>query len=303
MERIRSLSWRETPDGTRRGYIEPKELRELWFHTGTACNLNCGFCLEGSGPGDKRLGLVKLADVQPFIDEALALGVDQFSFTGGEPFLAKDLVHVLSAAASHRPCLVLTNGTDAIQKRAHELDLLLDRAHPVSFRVSLDSPDEATHDAGRGEGNFQKALDGMKMLVGKGFHVSVARHMQVDEDKATVEAAYQRVFRTQGLPDDINFVAFPDFLPPGSDGSGPDITTHCMTSFHTEHSRASFMCSFSKMVVKKDGRMRVYACTLVDDNAEYDMGGTLKEALQSRVSMKHHRCFSCFKFGSSCSEI
>ena len=37
-----------------RGYIQPGALRELWFHTGTACNLACPFCLEGSRPGDDR---------------------------------------------------------------------------------------------------------------------------------------------------------------------------------------------------------------------------------------------------------
>ena len=40
-----------TPDGEPRGYIQPHALRELWFHTGTACNLSCPFCLEGSKPG------------------------------------------------------------------------------------------------------------------------------------------------------------------------------------------------------------------------------------------------------------
>jgi hypothetical protein len=57
------------------------------------------------------------------------------------------------------------------------------------------------------------------------------------------------------------------------------------------------------MIIKKDGRMRVYACTLVDDDESYDLGGTLAESLESRIMMRHHRCYSCFAFGSSCSEI
>lgn len=303
MERIRSKNWYETADGSRRGYIEPARLKELWFHTGTACNLSCEFCLEGAGPGDQRLGLVKLADVEPFIHEALELGVEQFSFTGGEPFLAKDLVKILQFSSAHKPCLVLTNGTEALQKRIDQLDLLRDAPNPVSFRVSLDSPVEVEHDAGRGEGNFRSALDGIRMLQTRGFQVSIARHMQPDEDKGFVESAYRELFREQGINHDVAFVAFPDFLPPGSNGSGPDISTGCMTQYHTEESRASFMCAFSKMVVKQDGQMRVYACTLVDDDREYDMGGSIREALDARISMKHHRCFSCFKYGSSCSEM
>ena len=53
-----------TAAGDPRGYIEPHALRELWFHTGTACNLACPFCLEGSKPGDSRLGRITLAEAQ-----------------------------------------------------------------------------------------------------------------------------------------------------------------------------------------------------------------------------------------------
>ena len=76
-----------------------------------------------------------------------------------------------------------------------------------------------------------------------------------------------------------------------------------MRTYHTELSRQTFMCYFSKMVIKKQGRMRVYACTLVDDDETYDLGGTLAESIDKRIMMKHHRCYSCFAFGSSCSEI
>ncbi|MXW74054.1 MAG: radical SAM protein, partial [Chromatiales bacterium] len=68
-------------------------------------------------------------------------------------------------------------------------------------------------------------------------------------------------------------------------------------------SRRSFMCYFSKMVVKKQGRMRVYACTLVDDDDSFDLGGSLAESLGKRVMLRHHRCYSCFAYGSSCSEL
>ncbi|MDO6563442.1 radical SAM protein [Amphritea sp. 1_MG-2023] len=302
MELIRSRDWYTTADGADRGYIRPHLLKELWFHTGTACNLSCDFCLEGSSPGDKRLELVKLEDVTPYIDQAVELGVEQFSFTGGEPFLAKDLVKILQQAAQHVPCLVLTNGTDAVQKRLHQLVPLLKSRYPVSFRISIDSHIEAEHDAGRGEGMFDLALKGMKALYDMGFQVSLARHMADGEDTAAVEHQYRAILENYGIPSDTKFVAFPDFLPPGSHGHGPDITTNCMTQFHTEETRNSFMCSFSKMVVKQRGQMRVYACTLVDDDPEYDMGSDLRASLEQQVSMKHHRCFSCFKYGASCSE-
>lgn len=298
-----SEDWYNTPLGETRGYIDAFGLRELWFHTGTACNLACGFCLEGSKPGDTRLGLVKLGDVAPYIEEALTLDVEQFSFTGGEPFLAKDIVKILKLASSHRPCLVLTNGTEAVQRRIRELAPLLGSLHPVSFRVSLDHHDEAAHDLGRGEGNFVKALAGLKMLHDEGFPVSVARHMSPDEDSEATEQSFARLFEAHGLPRDLNIVAFPDFAPPGSLPVVPYVTTDCMTRYQDEESRREFMCAFSKMVVKKAGKMRIYACTLVDDDEEYDLGQSLTESLKERISMKHHRCYSCFAYGSSCSEM
>jgi len=135
------------------GYIQPHCLSELWFHTGTACNLACPFCLEGSKPGDNRLERITLADIQPFIEEAVGLSVEQFSFTGGEPFVVKDFVSILSFASQLLPCLVLTNGTDALLKRLHQLEKLRSSNFPVSFRISIDWPDRERHDKGRGEGD------------------------------------------------------------------------------------------------------------------------------------------------------
>ena len=83
-------SWTHTRNGDPRGYIDADKLKELWIHTGTACNLACPFCLEGSHPGDGRIPGMKLSDVKPFIHEAIDMGVEQFSFTGGEPFVIRD---------------------------------------------------------------------------------------------------------------------------------------------------------------------------------------------------------------------
>ncbi len=298
----RSQDWYFTPDNQPRGYIDPHTLRELWFHTGTACNLACPFCLEGSGPADDRLQLVKLPDVVPFIDEALELGVEQFSFTGGEPFLAKDLVKILTYAAARRPCLVLTNGTDPLLRRLHQLDPLRSAAHPVKFRVSLDYVEASKHDADRGEGSFDKAIQGLQQLHQRGFAISVARHMETNEDSTEVDGQFRALLLQHALPEDLHIVAFPDFAVPGSHPQVPQITEHCMTHYQNADNRQNYMCAFSKMVIKQNGQMRVSACTLVDDDTEYDLGSTLREAMQHRISMRHHRCYSCFAFGASCSE-
>ena len=304
MEMIRTYDWHFCADGSPRGYIESPQLRELWFHTGTACNLACPFCLEGSKPGDDRLQLMTLADVRPFIDEAAALGVERFSFTGGEPFVARQFPQILDYALQHAPALVLTNGTSPLLQRMQQIEPLRDKPHPANFRISIDFADQKAHDAGRGEGTFEQSFEALRQLVARGFHVSVARQQEsADEDPQAVDDKYRQLFAEQDLPEDLPIIWFPDFGTPFSHRDHPEITENCMTEFQTAETRAQFMCAFSRMVIKKDGAMRVYACTLVDDDPQYDLGGTLKDSLRPRVMMKHHRCFSCFKYGASCSEI
>jgi molybdenum cofactor biosynthesis enzyme MoaA len=285
------------------GYIDPHALQELWFHTGTACNLECPFCLEGSKPGDNRLNRITLNDVRPFMDEAVRIGTRQFSFTGGEPFIVRGFIDILEYGAARRPCLVLTNGTDPVLKRLHQIERLRCTPHPISFRVSIDYPDEKRHDDGRGTGNFINALRGMRRLHDMGFTVSIARQMDANENTAAVDRDYRDLCKAHGLPDTLRIVSFPDFDTPGAERDVPTVTEDCMTRYQTDSTRRTFMCAFSKMVVKIKGRMRVYACTLVDDDPRYDLGDSLASAMQERIRLHHHRCYSCFAFGSSCSEL
>jgi len=302
LHHITREDWLQTKKGEPRGYIQPRRIRDLWFHTGTTCNLRCPFCLEGSKPGDNRIQSIRFEDAKPFIDEALGMGVEQFSFTGGEPFVVEAFVRILDYALAFRPCLVLTNATEPLMNRMEEVLSLKDKPNQVKFRVSLDYPDPARHDKGRGPGNFRKALDMLGRLYRYGFDVSVARQRDKDEDVEAVDNRFKPFLREVGIDEEINIVSFPDFLTPGERAEVPEITEDCMTRYHTAESRAAFMCSDTKFVVKKGGRMRVYACTLVDDDEDYDLGSTLAESMKYRVMLKHHRCHSCFAYGASCCE-
>ena len=302
-QRARSKLWHVTSDGKPRGFIRSHGLEELWLHTGTACNLACPFCLEGSKPGDDRLQLMRFDDAKPFIDEALTLGVKQFSFTGGEPFINKDLVRILDYALQHRPTMVLTNATVPLIKRLPQLESLCKRSHALHFRVSLDHFLADQHDKGRGEGMFSTALDGLCALHDMGFSVSVANQAIPGLSADEVAKCFAQVFRGAGLPENLPRIEFPEFHRPGMTATTPQITQSCMVDYQTEATRRKFMCAFSRMVVKSEGQCKVYACTLVDDDADYVLGTTLTESLQAPVSMKHHRCYSCFRYGASCSEM
>jgi sulfatase maturation enzyme AslB (radical SAM superfamily) len=301
-------NWLETSAGEPRGYIEPSGIKELWFHTGTACNLRCPDCYEHSQPGDRRLEMVTFVDVKPFIDEAVEMGVEQFSFTGGEPFVIKDIVRILDYALDFCPCLVLTNGT--LQTHFSELFPMVGKPGKLSFRISLDFPDIGKHNELRGDGTFETSLETLNELYSAGFHVSVARRSEEGEDSAAVDAAYRPFFESVGLLADIPIVRFPNLSvepEPLTKADGkigtPEITETCMNTNHTSESYKGFMCAFSRMVVKKEGQMRVYACTLVDDHPHYDLGSSLKEASDVRVMLCHPRCYACFSGGTSCSEL
>lgn len=298
----RDNNWLFSSKGEKRGYIQPQLLHELWFHTGTSCNLRCPFCLEGSKPGDDRLQFLTLDDAKRFIDEAVEMGVDKFSFTGGEPFVNPHFVSILDYALNVKPCLLLTNATEPLMNQFAQIIPLNDKPFPLNFRVSLDHPDPQKHDESRGKGNFKKALDTLGRLHREGFGVSIARHMLEGEDSAAVDKAYAPYFRQAGVPLDITIIKFPEFHKPGSMPDVPEITESCMTNYLTAAQRDGFMCNYSKMIVKQNGECGVYACTLVDDDNDYNLGRTLKEAMTERVMLKHHRCYSCFAYGASCSE-
>jgi len=289
--------WLKTSAGNPRGFIDPVGIKELWIHTGTACNLRCPDCFEHSAPGDHRLEMVTFDDVKPFIDEAVEIGIEQFSFTGGEPFVSRDILPILDYALEHRPCLVLTNGT--LQAHFPDLFPMVEKPNKLSFRISLDFPDIGKHNALRGDGMFERALETLSELYSAGFRVSVARRREEGEISVKVDAAYHPFFESVDLPIDTPIVSFPNLEKEGA----PEITETCMSTYHASESCDRFMCAFSRMVIKKEGRMRVYACTLVDDHRHYDLGSSLKEAADVRVMLCHPRCYACFFGGTSCSEL
>ncbi len=285
------------------GYIQPKKLKELWVHTGLRCNLSCPFCFEGAGPLSTRIEQIGLDDFLPFMNEAVELGVEQLSFTGGEPFFNPEFINILEVALEQKPCLVLTNATEPLKKHLPEIELLRYKPYPLSFRVSLDYPDAFKHDANRGQGHFRLSMENIKHLHKFGFKVSIARHQNPQEDSLEIQQKFQEIFQSENLPKNIHIASFPDLLPPMSRPTVPTITEHCMTTYKTEVQRDSFMCSNSAMIAKKKKKICIYPCTLVDDDDSFSYNGTLADAFSQRVLLKHHRCFACFSMGTSCSEL
>lgn len=269
--------------------IAPGAFRELWIHTGTACNLSCPFCHEGSKPGDTRIEAPTLAELAPLLTEAAALGATRFAFTGGEPLILKGMREILLHALSLRPVLVLTNGTAPFIRRSHHLAELALAPHALAFRVSIDYPDEARHDAGRGLKNFRKALEGLRLLHAAGFEVGITRMMRPSEDGERVDNAFRQLLRRLRLPDDLEIVPVPELGPPA--GTGPELAAG--------HAPATLApaCSRSRMALRLGGSIRYHACPLTDDDPAFDLGGTLVGALAAQVTPRHPRCALCMAPG------
>jgi sulfatase maturation enzyme AslB (radical SAM superfamily) len=274
------------------------QLTELWIHTGTACNLECPFCLEGSRPGDTRLERIKLNEIKPYLDEAVLLGVQRFGFTGGEPLIVKDMVKILEYALNLKPCLVLSNGTAPLLKRLHQLQLLKQQKHSLSFRISIDYPDQQRHDTARGWGNFARAIEGLQLLHAQGFAISIARQMDAEENTIAVAENYRRLLRKASLPETTRIIALPEL---GRLGTPVEIPLPGPLPQSGEGT-TKLMCTHSRMLLKRNGQLRVHACAFTDDDLRFDLGQSLVTATQSSVCLQHQRCGQCVKHAASYSE-
>lgn len=270
--------------------IAIERFRELWIHTGTACNLSCPFCHEGSKPGDTRLEAPTPAELAPLLEEAAARGVQRFAFTGGEPLILKGIRDILLHALGLRPVLVLTNGTAPFIRRSHQLAELASAPHALTFRVSIDHPDEARHDAGRGLKNFRKALEGLRLLHAAGFATGITRQASAGEDAAAVDGQFRQLLRRQRLPQDLPIIALPELGLPASE----DLPVTAATG---QTAPATPCCTTGRMLLRRGGELRFHACPLTDDAARFDTGASLAAALAARIVPDHRRCAQCFGAG------
>jgi len=263
-----------------------RQLEEFWIHTGTACNLECPFCLEGSRPGDTRLERIKLNEIKPYLDQAAQLGAQRFYFTGGEPLIVKDIVKILEYALNLKPCVVISNGTAPLLKRLHQLQLLKQQKHPLSFYISLDHPDQQLHDKDRGWGNFQRAIEGLQLLHGQGFAIAIVRQIHQGEDEEAVLGSFKQLLRKAHLPEDTPIHALPDFGRPRLASNETLVDVAALINKQPK-------CAHSRMLLKRNGELRINACLFTDDDVGFELGSSLENAVAADIGPTHHRCAKC----------
>src|SRR5262249_51173291 len=155
-------------------HVPMLSLDTLWFQVaGTICNITCTHCFISCSPKNHSHEMLSLAQVQARLDEARALGVREYYFTGGEPFLNRDMIPILAARLKQGPATVLTNGMLLRKELCRRLRELADASeYSLDIRVSLDGFDAASHDAIRGAGVWDRVMIGLRNLAEAGINPS-----------------------------------------------------------------------------------------------------------------------------------
>lgn len=151
----------------------------MQWHINNYCNLRCKHCYQEvyDEPG---LNFDKFLNILQQYDELVAKLYENSSFgksgritlTGGEPLMCDKIFELIEYIKKNLPYVnlsILTNGTlidDKVAKRLKKFDL-----HFV--QVSLEG-DKKTHDAIRGKGSFEKARNGIKLLVKNNIKVTIS---------------------------------------------------------------------------------------------------------------------------------
>ena len=125
------------------------------------CNLRCKYCFHFTSAGDVDQDLPKEAWLQCF-EELNGCSVMNVTLAGGEPFCREDLRELIEGIVRNRIRFnILSNGTLITDEMAA---FLASTGRCDGVQVSIDGSVPATHDAFRGEGNFRRAMEGIKTL-------------------------------------------------------------------------------------------------------------------------------------------
>jgi radical SAM protein with 4Fe4S-binding SPASM domain len=121
-----------------------------------ACNLDCPACyvLKSEEPP------LNTPQVEQLINELAEMKVFQLAIGGGEPFLRKDVGHLVRYARQRGLVPnVTTNGTLLTRERLAEI-----KGFVGQIQLSLNGYDAESHEAHRTPGSFEKTLSAMRLL-------------------------------------------------------------------------------------------------------------------------------------------
>lgn len=292
-----------TSDNKARAFIQAKKIQTLWFNTGTLCNLTCKNCYIESSPKNDRLAYLSFEEFKTFVNESIQneMGTKEIGFTGGEPFMNKDVFKMIKYALDNDfKTLVLTNAMKPMMNNKNQLFKL--NHLNLTIRVSIDHFTKHKHEQIRGPNSWEPMIEGLKWLSENKFNFCLATRLMWDEDEVTTRKNFKNFIKQYNL--DLNtenksqLVTFAEM---DEKKDTPEITTECWDILNKNPDEV--MCSNSRMIVKKKGdeKPSVIACTLLPYISEFNLGNSLKESMK-KIYLNHPHCSKfCVLGGSSCS--
>ncbi len=274
-------------------------LDELWFQVaGTRCNLTCTHCFISCSPHNDKFGFLTLAEVERRLRESVAWGVKEYYFTGGEPFLNPAMVAILELTLDIGPATVLTNGTVLKKEwlerlRAAEQGSL----YSLEFRVSIDGPTPELNDPIRGPRAFERAMQGVELLVQHGFLPIITMTRVWDESQDHDVLSYFRdVLRQYGY-DRARLKVLPRLLI-GAEATrtcgysrSDRVTAEMLVGYDT----SQLICQHSRVVTDRG----IAVCPILIDSPDAIMGETFHDANRG-FAITHGACATCYQYGAIC---
>lgn len=290
---------RPNPDAPR---MPLQHLDDLWFQvTGTLCNLECNHCFNNSGPNNRTFDMMDPNSIKKYLEQSRDYAVKQYYFTGGEPFLHPDMNDILAEALELGPSTVLTNATAFNEKTLDELaELFHTSRYSLEIRVSIDGFTPETNDPIRGEGTFDRAMEGVKNLVERGLLpiITATRTWDINDDPEVLEGFRQTL---QDIGYNHPRIKLLPSLKIGreqerNEGYHPTekVTHSMMKDLENDH----FICSNSRLITDRG----IWACPILVLHKEAKVGDTLEQAMNP-VSLGFDACYTCYQFGQLCSNM
>lgn len=281
-------------------FIPLQSLDTVWFQVaGTLCNLRCHHCFISCAPDNDTLGMMSLAQFLPYLEESVRLGVKEFYFTGGEPFINPDIFDILEATLAAGPATVLTNATRFTDGNVSRLKDLSDRSiYSLEVRVSLDGFSAEMNDPIRGAGTFERILRGIGLLVEAGFLpiVTAMRSWPVQDDELHL-AGFRERLKTLGYANP-RLKLLPS-LKLGQEvlrDRGYSADEYLSEAMMQGYDASQLLCHNSRIVSDRG----VHVCPILIDKPDSLLASTLADSFTG-YTLKHQACTSCYLFGALCS--
>lgn len=280
-----------------------RALDQLWFQVaGTVCNLRCRHCFISCSPDNHSFWFMGHSQVRDALERSVELGVKEYYFTGGEPFMNREILEILESSLALGPTTVLTNGTLLPKRRVEALARLSDSSiYSLEFRVSLDGVTPESNDAIRGAGSFHRCMDGVERLVAAGF-LPILTTMQSwpDQDTPRILESFRRLLR--GIGYGRSRLKILPALRIGAEAErtrGYDPFERVTVQMMSEYDESLLLCSSARLVTH-DG---VFACPILLDHPSARLADTLEEAARTPARLAESACYTCYQHGAICSNM